>query len=395
MDVLALNVLIVEDSEYDVKMLLHELRRGGYTVTYECVETPEQMSASLKNKQWDIILSDYSMPEFDGLSALHLIQDLKLDIPFIIVSGSIGEELAVEAMKAGAHDYLMKENLSRLVPAVARELREAEIRRERREAEKALQRAYEELEMRVEKRTLELATTNQKLQEAINARDQFISIAAHELKTPVTSMRGFAQSLLRQLDKMGTVDPERLRRSIEMIEQQSGKLAQFIEQLMDASRLEGGRITLELQPVDIVQLVRDAAVAAQMGANTHQINIQSPTSLIVHVDVLRIEQVISNLINNAIKYSPEAKKIDIDISTSSKTVRVAVRDYGIGIPVEHRAHIFKRFYQGHGKGYLGGMGLGLYVSQEIIQLHGGKIEAEFPDGDGTCFVVYLPINPLS
>jgi len=133
-------ILIVEDSESDAELLLRELRRGGYAPEFERVETPEGMSVALARQSWDLIVSDYAMPRFNGLQALRLTQEKGLDIPFIIVSGSIGEDVAVAAMKAGAHDYLMKGNTARLLPAIARELREARVRQERRQAEETIQR---------------------------------------------------------------------------------------------------------------------------------------------------------------------------------------------------------------------------------------------------------------
>ncbi|MHB0911877.1 MAG: PAS domain-containing protein [Armatimonadota bacterium] len=133
-----LRVLIIEDSENDTLLLVRELKRGGYEPAYERVDTPEAMSAALDRQPWDIIISDYVMPSFSGLDALKLMQSKGLDLPFIIVSGKIGEDVAVDSMKAGAGDYVMKDNLARLVPAVERELREAKVRRERRRAEEAL-----------------------------------------------------------------------------------------------------------------------------------------------------------------------------------------------------------------------------------------------------------------
>jgi PAS domain S-box-containing protein len=133
-----LHILIVEDSEDDTILLLRELRRGGYEPVHERVETPEAMRAALRKKIWDIVMSDYLMPHFSGLAALAILQESKLDVPFIILSGNIGEDIAVGAMRAGAQDYIIKGNLARLVPAVERELREAETRRERKLTEDQL-----------------------------------------------------------------------------------------------------------------------------------------------------------------------------------------------------------------------------------------------------------------
>ena len=140
-----LRVLIVEDSEEDTLLIVRELKRGGFDPIHERVETAEAMKAALSRKTWDLILADYSMPHFSGLEALKLSKESGLDLPFIIVSGSIGEDVAVEAMKSGAHDYLMKNNLTRLIPAIQQELREAEVRRKLKESEKALAGVREEI----------------------------------------------------------------------------------------------------------------------------------------------------------------------------------------------------------------------------------------------------------
>lgn len=134
-----LRVLIVEDSEDDAALLVGALEGGGYTPAFKRVETCSAMKAALEQQVWDIVISDYSMPQFSGLAALALVQEHGLDLPFIIMSGTIGEEIAVEIMKAGAHDYIMKNRPTRLIPAIERELREAKVRKDRKEAEAMLQ----------------------------------------------------------------------------------------------------------------------------------------------------------------------------------------------------------------------------------------------------------------
>jgi sigma-B regulation protein RsbU (phosphoserine phosphatase) len=133
-----LRAIILEDSEDDAMMIVMVVRRSGYDLKYQIVDRADEFREALQKKEWDLVLADYSLPQFNGLAALKTVKELKLDIPFIIVSGQIGEEIAVEAMKSGAHDYVMKDNLTRLVPAIERELKEAEVRRKRQEAERAL-----------------------------------------------------------------------------------------------------------------------------------------------------------------------------------------------------------------------------------------------------------------
>src|SRR5690606_2520847 len=151
-------------------LLERALSRGGLIAKCRRVDTAEAMSAALDQEPWDVILADHSMPQFSAPEALQIMQQKNLDLPFIIVSGHIEEMTAVLAMKSGAHDYIMKDRLARLVPAVERELREAEMRRAQRECELALRRAHDELEMRVESRTAALQEAKAKLEKAFEER---------------------------------------------------------------------------------------------------------------------------------------------------------------------------------------------------------------------------------
>ena len=138
-----LQVLIVEDSENDAYLIIHQLKKAGYTIHYERVETADEMKAALEMLKWDIIIADYKLPQFNAFAALTLLQKTGLDIPFIVVSGAIGEETAVELMKSGASDYLLKDKLTRLVPVIKREIAEAQVRREHQKTEKALRESEE------------------------------------------------------------------------------------------------------------------------------------------------------------------------------------------------------------------------------------------------------------
>lgn len=180
----SLRVLLVEDSQADALLLTRALQRGGFAVTSQRVDTSDAMAALLREQDWDLILCDHAMPRFSAPEALDLTKAHGLDIPFIIVSGYIEEETAVAAMNSGAHDYIMKDRLARLVPAVQRELREAEVRRARKKSEDDLRRAHEELEIRVEQRTAALRAANIKLKNVIEERkrleNELLEIAENE-----------------------------------------------------------------------------------------------------------------------------------------------------------------------------------------------------------------------
>src|SRR4030042_5066511 len=139
----SLRVLMIEDSEDDVSLVIRELKKGGYNPVYEQAETATAMKKALREKVWDVILCDYKLPKFNGIKAIALLKETNINIPLIIVSGTIGEEIAVECMRLGAQDYIMKGNLSRLCPDIARELEEAEIRNKQKQAEKELRESEE------------------------------------------------------------------------------------------------------------------------------------------------------------------------------------------------------------------------------------------------------------
>jgi PAS domain S-box-containing protein len=230
-------------------------------------------------------------------------------------------------------------------------------------------------------------------EDAVRAREDFLSVAAHELKTPVTSLRGFAQLTIRALDQDGELDRGRLRHALTVVNQQSDKLRRLVSQLLDVSRIQSGRLALELEDVDVKSLVAEIVMALQNQSPSHTLRVVGANLPPMRLDPLRVEQVVTNLLDNAIKYSPQGGMIDIELSTPDEGhVEIAVRDHGPGIPPDHREHIFERFYQaGEGHSSAAGMGLGLYISREIVELHGGSIRAEFPEDGGARFVIAFPV----
>jgi excisionase family DNA binding protein len=227
---------------------------------------------------------------------------------------------------------------------------------------------------------------------ALRSRDEFLSIASHELRTPLTSLSAQAQLALRRLAQDGQLEPERIGQALRLITGQSEKLSRLLTQLLDISRLEADKLTLEREWIDLTALVEQALDSARSQTALHTINLEALAPLEAEVDPLRLEQVVTNLLDNAIKYSPEGGPIEVVLSRPTPAeVMLSVRDHGLGIPPEKRGQIFERFYQAHAIGHKSGMGLGLYISRQIVELHGGKIRPEFPPDGGTRFVVRLPI----
>ncbi|HEX6509050.1 MAG TPA: ATP-binding protein [Chloroflexota bacterium] len=223
------------------------------------------------------------------------------------------------------------------------------------------------------------------------SRDEFLSIAAHELRTPTTSLRIATQMLLRRFEDGEAQDQQQVVRALRTIDRQTGRLDRLVTQLIETVRAQVDRVKLQRVRTDLTELVNSAVEIVQSQTRLHELTVIAPGPVWVSIDPIRFDQVVSNLLDNAVKYSPSGGKIDIEIMEgTSGGARLTVRDRGLGIDLEHRPHLFERFYRAHGSDYRSGMGLGLFISREIVHLHGGEILFEFPPDGGTRFVVELP-----
>ena len=230
-------------------------------------------------------------------------------------------------------------------------------------------------------------------EQAVKSRDEFLAVASHELKTPITSLRGFVQIIIRKLNRTGTLDLERLRDALTRVDKQSIKLTNLLDHLLDSSRIMSGHLALDQKPTHLSDLIKECIEQAQAETSIHQITFEAAQDMEASIDALRFEQVITNLLSNAIRYSPAGGRINVELSChDADWIQIAVTDQGIGVAAERREHLFERFYQAHQAGFGGGMGLGLYISKEIIELHGGHLRAKFPEAGGSRFIVTVPIN---
>ncbi|MEE9247183.1 MAG: response regulator, partial [Dehalococcoidia bacterium] len=316
-----LRVLVVEDSEDDALLAVRELRRG-YDPVFERVETGEAMAAALENQAWDIVIADYQMPHFNALDALKLSQQSGLDLPFIIVSGAIGEDMAVEAMKAGAHDYVMKGNLARLAPAVERELREAEVRRERKRAEEALRRSNRHLEQAL----TELQRTQQQFvqQERLRALGQMASGIAHDFNNALSPILGFSNLLLTRPEALE--DRQTVTRYLHMINMAAQDGAAVVRRMREFYRNRDESETFAL--VNIDELVEEAILLTQPSwkeeAQAKGVGISVQTDLQgvppLSGSQSQLREVLTNLILNAVGAMPEGGTITIRTRTNASHV---------------------------------------------------------------------------
>jgi two-component system, OmpR family, sensor kinase len=251
--------------------------------------------------------------------------------------------------------------------------------------------SFEEMRQRLLARTAERERAETALREAIKAREEFLSVAAHELKTPMTLLLGMVQLTQRRLSTEGMPDPSRLNRTLNTLNEQSLRASRLMNQLFDISRISEGKLVLEPQVTDLPALVERMVGMARLQSSMHDIELQLPDEpLPVLIDPIRIEQVLVNLLDNAVKYSPDGGRIDVRVIPTPDRVSISVRDHGLGIPPEYHAQVFDRFFQAHTKAYRSGMGLGLYICKQIVEQHGGEIAVEAPADGGTRFTVAIP-----
>ena len=228
------------------------------------------------------------------------------------------------------------------------------------------------------------------VEDALRLRDEFLSIASHELRTPIAALQAQAQLILRRANR-GQVEMQRTMQAFQTIIAQSQKLSRLVGQLLDISRLESGKLQVEPEQLDVALLVEQVVDIARTSAERHTIELEAPPSLEIHADQLRVEQVLTNLLDNAVKYSPHGGVIEVRLRRTDDEAELSVRDHGLGIPPDKREAIFERFYQAHSSGHRSGLGLGLYICRQIVEMHRGSIHAEFPADGGSRFVVRLPL----
>ena len=229
--------------------------------------------------------------------------------------------------------------------------------------------------------------------DAVRKRDEFLSVAAHELKTPVTSLRGLSEWLMRMADRGREVDPVRQRRALTMIDRQAQHLSRLVTQLLEMTRLDADRLTLDYQVENVTDLVRRSVDQAQAQTDHHRLSLTATPDVYATIDAFRFEQVVANLLDNAIKYSPDGGPIEVELlQPTPGWIRLSVCDRGIGIPAGQEARIFERFFQAHSSSHRSGLGLGLYLSQQIVVEHGGRLRAEAASSGGSRFILEIPVS---
>lgn len=376
-----IRILLNEDSRADIVLIESEIADGGLNAVIEVVKTPEEYTKKILEFKPNIILSDYSQPFFNGEAAFKIKQQLAPDIPFLLVSGTLGEEVAVDLIRAGVVDHVVKSRLFTLVPKINRALTEAREREEKRNAQQELMRLNAELEERVAKRTAELLEANQAL-------EAFSYSVSHDLRAPLRSIIGFANIIQTEHQDSLSADALEL---FGYIEKSSKRMSDIIDDLFTLARF--GKEKLTLVSIDMQAMVNDVWDNL-LFSTPHKAKITFDKQL-PHIvaDKSMIEQVLVNLLTNAIKYSSKKQQpqINVGYTQTEKDITFYVRDNGAGFDMAGYPRLFGAFQRLHGAKDFEGIGLGLLLVKRIVEKHGGSVKAEGRVDEGAVFYFTLPL----
>jgi signal transduction histidine kinase len=365
-------ILVVDDEQSVATTIKAILQLDGNEVT--AVTSGKEALDLLREREFDIVLTDLRLDDLDGIEILRETQKLWPDTVSIMLTGYASLESAVTALRSGAYDYLIK-------PSDVDELRAT--------VGRALERR------RLRQRLVELEQLDR-------LKTQFLSMASHELRTPLTAVSGFMQIARRRMGRLGgaaevpdswRAEAQKADETLEMANRQAKKLARLIDELLDVSRLQQGRVEMRLAEIELADVVREVGERMKLLSKGHEIETKIEGAAPIVADRDRIEQVLENLVGNAMKYSPESGRIEMSLRVNGANAIVLVRDQGIGIAPAEVEKIFGLFYRSPDPraDHVGGLGLGLYISREIVSRHHGRLWAERNPDAGTTFHVTLPL----
>ncbi len=363
-----LRVLVIEDVPSDAEIEIAELRRNGFDVAADIVDTGDRVREHLGRTNYDIILADYSLPNFRGMETLDILRQKNLSTPLILVTGALSSETAVECVKQGATDYVLKDHLARLSTSVKRALEENRLRQER-------ARAQQQLADKVE----ELARSNADL-------EQFAYVASHDLQEPLRMVAAYTQLLAERY--RGKLD-ESADRYIAYAVEGATRMQALLEDLLAFSRVGKNCDSHTLTDVNVAvdEAIRNLTIALR---DQGVIVTRNPLPT-VQADRFQLVQLFQNLIGNAVKFRGKAvPQVTISAERQGEEWVFSVADNGIGIAPEHRDLIFKIFQRLHTRAEYSGNGVGLAICKKIVEHHGGRIWVESELGKGSNFRFTFP-----
>ena len=374
-----LRILLIDDDDLDRLAVKRLLRQTRFDASVD--ERTDYQSAlePLSRHAYDCVLLDYNLPGHDGLEILSELRLKGDNIPVVALTGQGDEEVAVALMKAGAVDYLNKNTLT--AERLERTLRYA----------LAIHRAEEDRRQLLEREQ----RARLEAQAANRAKDEFLATLSHELRTPLNAILGWSRLL-----SSGHLDADTSKRAIETIERNTRLQAQLIEDLLDISRIVTGKLRLEVRAAPIGEMVDAAVSAVQPLADAKRVTLQvalDDGEEAIVCDPARMQQIIWNLLTNAIKFTPDGGMIRLDVAVDDEKTCINVTDTGMGIDPSFLPYVFDRFRQQDSASTRahGGLGLGLSIVRHLTALHGGTVKAESQgEGHGATFSVCVPTTAL-
>lgn len=371
------HILIVDDDEVDRLAIRRALRASGMDIRIDEASGAADALSAVSEGTLDCILLDYRLPGHDGFDVLRTLREQCPGTPVVMLTGQGDEHTAVELMKAGASDYITKNELSpeRLVQSMRSAMERQWLEQER---HRLLARERE---------------ARQEAETANGAKDKFLAILSHELRTPLQAVLGWAR-ILRAKD----LDSE-VARGVDVIERNARLQAQLIDDLLDVSRIISGKLRLDIRSVALADVCANALESVRPTAQARDIRIEQQLDASagpILGDPHRLQQVLCNLLTNAIKFTPPGGNVKLQLRGIDTGVRIEVTDSGRGISPEFLPRVFEQFAQAEDddRRARGGLGLGLTIVRNLVEMHGGAIRAlSEGKGKGASFLVTLPFSP--
>ncbi len=380
-------ILLVDDDTALLQALPQALSLRVNNLQVDTCDSAFEALEQIQDNDYDAIVSDIKMPGMDGLALLEKIQELRPETPTLLITGHGEHNLAIQALRGGAYDFIQKPiDRDYVIAALQRAIQTHQLRRQVKEHQRALELHAQSLERIVQNRTQELIQANA-------SKDKFLNMVSHELKTPLTSLKMKTQLLRRKQEHTG-VD-EVLSLGLADMERSICRLEALINDLLDVSLIETNMFVLHRTRCDLAEVCRHIIEEYTVGREPALIFEAPGKPIEAEVDPNRIGQVLLNLLTNAHKHSPKGYPITVTLQQSGFEAVISVRDVGDGIPAEELPYIFEQYYRASNNelstGSSTGLGLGLYITRKLVERHAGHIDVESVPGGGSVFSVTLPL----